>query len=98
MRRFALALCLVAGSASAELVLKTNGMVMRLQSSPCADRAVLQHIDAKFHPRFKFADVAIDGKQHSGCWVDEGETVWLIFADGSGGQMSKALFKDDPGI
>lgn len=98
MRILALALALLAGPALAELVLSAEGLTMRLQSSPCTDQAVLQHIDPKFHLDFRHASVTLNGRAEKACWIDEGRTVVLYFSDGSGGQMLKRQFRDSPGI
>lgn len=97
MRTIALCLALLSGSARAELLLSVNGLEMRLQGSQCTDTAVLAHIADQFHPRFQKAAVTLHGQPQPACWIDEGDSIFIYFADGSGGRLDRRVFKDSPG-
>lgn len=103
MRRYlltvfaALLFAMVTPAQSGDLVAKTDPMLLRLHASPCTSPVVLVHIAVEWHAKFQAASGVLEGEPYTGCWIDEGDTIYFYADDGSGGRLEKNHFEEVPG-
>lgn len=100
MSKFILLVILAAFTSPAlagDLVSKADPQLLRLHASPCTSSKVLAFIADQWHSKFKAASGVLEGTPYTGCWIDEGDTVYFYADDGSNGQLDKDAFEDEPG-
>jgi hypothetical protein len=85
------------GVAADTMRFAAGGDTVRLFDTPCVDLAVLANIAPRYHAEMRKAEVTVGGQNLSACWIVDGESAHLMYADGDQGLIRLTSFKPDEG-
>jgi hypothetical protein len=94
---FALCLAPVPAIGAPLGVMQTPTMTITLNSEPCTDPKVLDHIKDEFHDKFRAGTEVSAGVGYSICWiVDPSMNIYIFAETGENGAIPAAAFKAIP--
>ena len=96
MKKFLLGLLLALASlsASADYIATFGPDVVTARTGTACPATVLQHVKPEFHDRLRRADALISGKPFVGCWLQEGDVVFLVWEDGDTNFVPAGAFRE----
>lgn len=97
MRKFAVALALVASQANADMAFKGGGVEIRLMQEKCTHPKVLALLKEEWAPRFLQGRLKHRGRDLQLCWTASrpGHIV-IVDEDGDAAEVPAGVFKEVP--
>jgi hypothetical protein len=85
------------GVAAGTMRFTAGNDTVRLFDTPCVELAVLAHIAPRYQAEMRKAEVTVGGQSLSACWIVDGESARLMYADGDQGLIRLTSFRPDEG-
>jgi hypothetical protein len=99
MRALALAAALLAGSASAQELIYTDGaLTVRLMLAPCRVPALVEGLGEVSPRPAREAIIKARGQEIPACWAEGEDRVFIGDVLGQGGYILKSELKAEPGV
>lgn len=84
---------LAAKAPSEELEARAGTTIVRIASTQCTNKIVLDHLKPEYHAQFRKAEVRVEGKPVKGCWTMDANGVFIILENGEQGYVPPEVFK-----